>query len=159
MTWAIRAITADEAACLPPLLAQVQAIHAEARPDHFRVETDPEEVLAFLRGWLSEDAVTALVAFGPDGAALGYLIVGIETREASALTHPHRRAMLHHIAVDRACRRSGIGSALIEAMKARVRAQGVTRIATTYAVFNAPSAALMRKAGLEPLVIVAEGPA
>jgi GNAT superfamily N-acetyltransferase len=158
MSWTIRPITSDDAACLLPLLAQVQAIHARARPDHYREATAPEEVLAYLRDWLAGEATTALVAFAPDGTALGYLIFEIETRELSPLRPAQRRGMLHHISVDEAWRRSGIGSALIEAMKAQLRAQGVTRVVTIYATFNSASAALMRKAGLEPFNIIAEGP-
>jgi N-acetylglutamate synthase-like GNAT family acetyltransferase len=67
--------------------------------------------------------------------------------------------MLHQIAVDRVWRCSGIGSALIDEMKARLRGQGIVRVRTVYAAFNTPSAALMRKAGFEPFHITAEGPA
>jgi L-amino acid N-acyltransferase YncA len=59
--------------------------------------------------------------------------------------------------VDRAWRRSGIGLALIEDMKVRLRAQGVARIVTIYGAFNDPSAAIMRRAGLEPLNLIAAG--
>jgi ribosomal protein S18 acetylase RimI-like enzyme len=159
MTWTIRPIGADEAALLPPLLAQVHDLHVRAQPGQFRADPDPEEVLAFLQGWLSQEEATALVAFGPDGRALGYVIFEVETRAPSALNLPRRRGMLHHVAVDRAARRAGLGLALIEEVKARLRAQGVERLATIHGAFNAPSAALMRKAGLEPLNVIAEGPA
>ncbi len=159
VTWTIRPIAADDAAVLLPLLAQVHDLHVAAQPGHHRPDPDPEEVLAFLRDWLSREEATALVGFAPDGRALGYLIFEVETRAPSALSLPRRRGMLHHISVDRASRRTGLGLALIEDMKARLRAQGVERVATVYGAFNAPSAALMRKAGLEPLNVIAEGPA
>ncbi len=158
MIWAIRPIAADEAACILPLLEQVHAIHVEARPDYFPADPDRDELLAFLRDWLSADETTALVAFGPDGSALGYLLFAIETRAPSLLSHAQRRGMLHHISVDQAWRRSGIGLALIDDMKARLRARGIARLVTIYAAFNSPSAALMRKAGLEPFNVIAEGP-
>ena len=159
MTWAIRPIPADEAACILPLLQQVQAIHVEAHPDHYRANPDPDEVLAFLRDWLASDDTEALGAFASDGSALGYLIFEIETRKPWVLKHGQRWGMLHQIAVDQAWRRAGIGAALIDEMKARLRARSVSRIRTVYAAFNAPSAALMRKAGIEPLNIIAEGSA
>ena len=158
MTWTIRRIDAGEAACILPLLEQVHALHVEARPDHFPADPNRDELLAFLRDWLSRDGTTALVAFGADGTALGYLIHEVETRPPSLLRHGQRRRMLHHISVDQGRRRSGIGLALIEAMKARLRAQGIARVATIHGAFNAPSAALMRKAGLAPLNIIAAGP-
>lgn len=159
MTWTIRQITADEVACLLPLLAQVHGIHVEAQPSHFRAAPDPEELLTFLRDWLSREEVTAIAALAPDGAAVGYLVFEIETHPQSVLTLPQRHGMLAHIAVDRASRRTGIGLALIEAMKTRLRAQGIERVRTIYGAFNAPSAALMCKAGLEPFNVVAEGSA
>lgn len=158
MTWTIRPIDAGEAACILPLLEQVHALHVEARPEHFPADPDRGELLAFLRDWLSRDGVTALVALGADGAALGYLICEVETRAPSLLSLGERRGMLHHVAVDRAWRRSGIGLALIEDMKARLRAEGIACIVTVYAAFNGPSAALMRRAGLEPFNIIAAGP-
>jgi len=157
MTSTIRPITPTEAACILPLLEQVHAIHVEAHPDHFPADPDRDELLAFLRDRLSNDAITALVAFGPDGAAVGYLLCEIETRAPSLLSLGERRGMLHHISVDQAWRRSGIGLALIEDMKARLRAQGIARVVTIYGAFNGPSAALMRRAGLEPFNIIAAG--
>ena len=158
MTWTIRPTTANEAACILPLLEQVHAVHVEAHPDHFPADPDRDGLLAFLRDWLLSDAITALVAFGPDRSALGYLICEVETRAPSLLSLGERRGMLHHISVDRGWRRSGIGLALIEEMKARLRAQGIARVVTIYGAFNSPSAALMRKAGLEPFNIIAAGP-
>ncbi len=157
MSWTIRPIAPDEADLLLPLLLQLHALHAEARPTHHRLGPDPEQVLPFLRDWLSGKETTALVAFAPDGAALGYLIVEIETRDPTPLRPPQQRGMLHHIAVDQGARRLGIGSALLDAMKAHLRAHGVTRVVAIYATFNTASAALMRKAGLAPFNIIAEG--
>ena len=157
MTWAVRPIPAEEAACILPLLQQVQAIHVDVHPDHYQANPDPDEVLAFLHDWLSSDNTEALVAFAPNGSALGYLIFEIETRKPWVLKHGQQWGMLHQIAVDQAWRRIGVGAALIDEMKARLRARSVSRIRTVYAAFNAPSAALMRKAGIAPLNVIAEG--
>jgi GNAT superfamily N-acetyltransferase len=121
MIWTIRRINVANAECIIPLLEQVQAIHAEAHPDHFFAKLHRKEVVSFLHDWLSHKEVTELVA------------------------------------LDQACRRVGIGSALLGEMKARLRNQGVVRVRTVYAAFNSPSAALMRKAGMEPFSIIAEG--
>jgi ribosomal protein S18 acetylase RimI-like enzyme len=157
MIWTIRRINVANAECIIPLLEQVQAIHAEAHPDHFFAKLHRKEVVSFLHDWLSHKEVTELVALNPEGTVLGYLIFDVEMRKASALTPAQVRGMLHHVAVDQACRRVGIGSALLGEMKARLRNQGVVRVRTVYAAFNSPSAALMRKAGMEPFSIIAEG--
>ena len=73
MTWIIRQIAPDQAACLLPLMEQVQAIHVEAHLDHYRADPDPDELLAFLSNWLRRDTATALVAFAPDESILGFL--------------------------------------------------------------------------------------
>ena len=64
--------------------------------------------------------------------------------------------MLHHIAVQEAWQRMGVGKALIARMKANVCAKDITTIATTYAPFNDASAALMAGMGLLPVLTVAE---
>jgi GNAT superfamily N-acetyltransferase len=157
MDWIIRQIDGADAACILPLLDQVQAIHVEAHPDHYRDDYDGEEVLAWLRDWLSSEGTTALVAFAPEGSALGYLIFEVEARALSPLKHAQRWGMLHQIAVDQAWRRAGVGSALIGEMKARLRDQGIDQVRTVYAAFNSASAALMHKAGLKPFHITAQG--
>lgn len=159
MTWSIRSIAAEEASCLLALNLQVHAIHAEARPEDYRAISDPDELRAFFSDWLSKEETSGLVAFSPDGTALGYLIFEVVDRAPSLLKNARRYGMLHHIAVDPGSRRSGIGFAFINEMKARLRKEGIDRVRTVYAAFNAPSAALMRKAGLEPYNIIAEGSA
>jgi GNAT superfamily N-acetyltransferase len=151
----IRAIEPAEAEVILPLLEQVQSVHAAARPDLFRAETDRSELAGFLREWLSREAVTALVAFA-DGSPVGYLIFEIEERETRPLHHANRRGYLHHVCVDAQARRAGIASGLIDDMKARMRALGVSRVATAYWTFNEPSAALMARAGFVPCKIMAE---
>jgi ribosomal protein S18 acetylase RimI-like enzyme len=67
--------------------------------------------------------------------------------------------VLHQISIDRDCRHRGIGLALVEAVKARLRAEGVPHLRAIHGAFNEPSAGLLRRAGLRPLDIVAEGEA
>lgn len=85
-----------------------------------------------------------------DGADLGYLVFEVQSRPGTALTLPEWRGFLHHIAVAPGARRQGVGLALIEAMKTRLRAEGIPRWATSYWLFNQASAGLMAKAGAAP---------
>ena len=159
MTWVIRQITAEDAACLVPLLAQVHAVHAEALPDRYQPAPAPHGLLAALRDRMEDPETTSLAAFAPDASALGGVIVRIGGREPSPLFAGDWWGHLGLVAVDRARRRAGIGPALIDAMKTRLRAQGIGRLRADHAAFNAPSAALMRKAGLQPIAIIVEGTA
>jgi len=140
-----------------PLFDQGQQIHVAAHPHLFRGDASEDEREAFLRSWLSQDAMTALVALSGEGRAVGYLIHEIREREAGAVQRASRTGFLHHIAVDASHRGHGIGSRLIEAMKGRLRETGITTLQSDYFVFNEASAALMRSAGLVPLRMMVEG--
>lgn len=158
MEWTIQPINVAEAERLLPLQKQVQAVHAAAHPDIFRSDIEDGELRAHLRDWLSRTEVTALAALAPDGAVLGHIIYEIERLERSPLRRAMVRGHLHQIVVDRERRRTGIGSALVAAMMAQLRAEGVDRVVASYFAFNEASAALMRKAGFVPLYVQAEAP-
>jgi hypothetical protein len=96
MDWIIRQIDAAEAGCILPLLDQVQRIHAEAHPDHYRDGYSREEVLAWLGEWLSSPDATALCAFAQNGSAVGYLIF-----ERASVLAAQARSALGHAAPDR----------------------------------------------------------
>lgn len=64
--------------------------------------------------------------------------------------------MLHQITVDTPFRRLGVGSSLIREIQARCKAMEIGTLVTTYATFNAASAALMSRVGLTPVTTVAE---
>ena len=156
MSWTIQRIEPSEAARLVPLLKRLHALHAEARPDMFRADSSPDELRKLLEEMLGDQAMTGLVAVGPDGSILGYAIFEVERREATALNVERRWGMLHHIAVEAGRRREGIGTALIEATRTRLRMEGIARMRTNYWTFNHASAALMRKAGFAPDHVYAE---
>ena len=157
MDWVIRQIDPAEAALILPLLEQVQSLHAPAHPEIFRAEVDRDELLALLRRMLEQDGMTGLAAIGPEGMAVGYALYEVQSDEFSTLAPAQRRGVLHHVSVGRDWRHRGIGLALVDEVKVRLRAQDVRRLQTSYGAFNEPSAGLMRKAGLRPLHIVAEG--
>lgn len=151
----IRAIPPSQAARLMPLFHQVHDLHVAEQPDRYApLPTDPETI-TWLSTWLSSETVHAL-GHETDGALTGYLIYEIETRPSTPMRRAETRAMLDVISVDAAHRSQGIGSGLIQAMRASLDPEAVPTIATTYATFNTPSAALMARAGFEPKVIVAE---
>lgn len=150
----ISTLAPSDAGRLLPLLHQVHALHVDALPVMYPALDDDDAVVQFLTGWLSQDAVTALIA-GPKDTPKGYLIYVIETRAASVMRKGETVGMVHHISVDAACRRKGIAKALFAEARARLAAQCVTTLATTYAAFNTASAALMASEGLVPTTIYA----
>lgn len=146
-----------EVAPLVPLLAQMHAIHVAARPDLFRLPPDHSAYAAELEGMLG-DGMTAVVAEGPGAAALGYAVLAIEERAASALCLPRRWGVLHHVAVDAAWRGRGIGAALLAEAVERARAAGASHVSGSHWAFNDASAALMRRAGLSPYLVPVGAP-
>ena len=151
----ISRIAPDAAHCLVPLLRQVHDLHAAHMPMHYTPTPDDAALTGFLRTWLQDPAVTALAA-GPADKPVGYLIYEEVDRPASVLRCTERFGMFHHICVDAAARRSGVGAALIAEMRRRLAARSVPRIRVSYAAFNTASASLMSRAGFTPVTIYAE---
>ena len=151
----IRQIDASEAALLVPLNAVVQRLHAAARPDVFHCDASEAEVAAYFAETLAREGWFALVT-EVEGRAVGYVLCEVQRVEANAMNRARVRGFLHHIAVAEDARRRGVAMALIEAAKARFRAEGATVWATTYWVWNAPSAALMAKAGLAQAITLSD---
>ena len=151
----IRPLMADESHRLLPLLHQVHALHVDHQPERYPPLQNNAETLDWLSGWLKGENMHCLVA-EEGGSLSGYAIYEIEHRPAMPLRHAETRGMLHHIAVDHTHRRQGIGRALVQAVRARLNADGITILATTYASFNKASAQLIADAGLAPKMIYAE---
>lgn len=153
----IRSIDRSEAALLVPLNGIVQRLHADHRPDIFTPEPDAAAVEAHFAELLGRPGWFALVAEN-DGIPIGYAFCEVQRIEAHTLHHARTRGFLHHVVVASAARRRGVGLALVEAAKARFRAEGATVWATTYWVWNEASVALMAKAGVRPAIVVADAP-
>ncbi|KAE9627647.1 GNAT family N-acetyltransferase [Parasedimentitalea maritima] len=149
-------IPASDAARLVPLLQGLHELHVTHQPKRHLTNPCANELESWLGEWLAGEGMVALGAESPQGSLLGYLIYQIEHREALPVRDAETRAVLHHIAVQEAWQRMGMGKALMSEMKTRVSAQNVKVISTSYAPFNAASAALMSGMGLEPVLTVAE---
>lgn len=154
----IRTLDRDEAHLLVPLAAIVQQLHSSRFPGIFHSDPAATAVEGFFRSWLSNPAVSALIAEPEPGVVAGYVLLEVQEIRGSALSVPRRRGFVHHIGVLPDHRRRGLGSALLTAAQARFRAEGLAVWGTSYWHFNLASAALMAKHGLQPLHLVAEGP-
>lgn len=102
---------------LTALAAQVQELHAEGRPDLFR-PADPGELRRFLERRLEAEDIV-LVAVRSNGEPVGYVLAEHVDRQQSPFLHAHRTVYVHHIAVDRSARRSGVGEALMAEIAGR----------------------------------------
>ncbi len=140
---------------LLPLLHQVHESHLRHQPRRYAPLPEDARMIAHLRGWLSEPGVVAL-GYDEGESLRGYAIYKVEKLAATPFRRGETRVMLHHICVDAAYRRRGIGMALMDEIRARLRREGAQVLATTYAEFNTASAELMARAGLRPVVSFAE---
>lgn len=151
----ITRLPAAEAHLLVPLLRQVHDLHSARQPLRYAPTPDAGVLAEWLHDWLLHAHVVALVARqGPE--VQGYAAVEIESRPAS-LFHPgESRGVLHHISIDAAHRRQGIGTALVQAVQAHLLQRDIPTLVTSYASFNTASARLMARCGLHPVTIRAE---
>jgi len=152
----IRSLRSDEVERLLPLNAVVQAVHAAARPLNFRADLEPGEVCAFFREMLARESYRILVWEDPEGLALGYIMIEAQEIARSTFNMARRRGFIHHVAVLPEARRRGIGSGLVLAARDWFLERGMTQWAVSYWLFNAASAGLMARHGLEPAHVVAE---
>lgn len=145
-----------DAARLVPLLQDLHDLHVQHQPARYPATPKDQVLVDWLQDWLDDDSITALIAESPQGALLGYVIFGIETRPSEPLRSGETRCMIHHIAVSQVFRRMGVGLALLNEVKRKVKLQNVDAIATSYAPFNTASAGLFQSLGLHPVLTVAE---
>ncbi|MGW2921611.1 N-acetyltransferase family protein [Streptomyces angustmyceticus] len=147
----LRAASTDDLAALATLHAVVHDTHARHRPDLFTGEPSPDALEALLTTRLSEPDVTFLLAETPGGEALGYAMARVVRREGSTLLRPETFLSLQQIAVAPGASRGGVGSALLEGVRALGRAAGCRRLVTDVWDFNEGARAFYRARGFRPL--------
>ena len=74
----------------------------------------------------------------------------------TALRKPHKEGHIHHISVEPAYRRKGVGRALASQAVKALRRLEADRITVGYWTFNEPSRALFASLGFEPASVFAE---
>ena len=133
----------------------VQRLHADHRPDVYRRPAEPEGLLTILNKARTEPAWRLWVA-EPEIDVQGYVATELIEKSETALREPHSEGHIHHISVDPAARRNGVGRALAQHAIAVLREQRADRITVGYWAFNKPSEALFGSLGFEPASVYAE---
>ena len=152
----LRSLAAQDAATLVPLLQDLHALHVAHQPERHPAAPCPQALANWLKDWLAEDNVHALVAQSPAGVTMGYAIWELQERGQSPLSYGGLRVMVHHVMVAEPFRRLGVGKALLQHVRTQAQDQGAVRIGASYAPFNAASAGLMASMGMAPVSIHAE---
>ncbi|MEU9120093.1 GNAT family N-acetyltransferase [Streptomyces sp. NPDC048506] len=117
----------------------------------FLASPELDAVEAHFRAQIADPSVTVLLADGTESKALGYAIARVKNRPGSALTHSDVIVSLDQIAVVPDAARSGVGAALLEAVREVGRAAGCRRLVTDVWYFNEGARAFYQAAGFSPM--------
>ncbi|QPZ38635.1 GNAT family N-acetyltransferase [Paramicrobacterium chengjingii] len=138
---------------LSALSVGIQQLHAEGRPDLFRAP-DREALRTFLADQLASGAIVLIADL--DGTAAGYLLAEISARPANPFRHASKSLYVHHIAVDPAMQRRGIGKQLMDAAVTIGRAENVDAVRLDSWSFNHDAHTFFESEGFAPLNVVFE---
>lgn len=118
-----------DASALAALNATVQSLHARLVPELFKpagADTYDEQMM---RRLVAQPDTIMLVAF-VDGVAAGYAYAEVRRRSETPCARASSEVYLHHMSVDDAFQRMGVGSALLEGVGAAGHERGIQRLAT-----------------------------
>ena len=146
----LRRAVLDDAAALTSLNEHVQRLHVDAALDHFAA-VDPAAAQAFFTAQLAEDSTIVWIA-ELDGRAVGYLYAVRAHRAANPFTTEQHTLYIHHLAVDPAVRRRGVGSAMFTAAAEHARVTGLAGLRLDSWLFNEAAHAFFLSQGFEPVL-------
>ncbi len=144
----VRKASAADAEAIAKLNRFVHDAHLSAQPDVFHA-TDLAELTAWFRDLLEKLDSHAWLA-EIDGQPQGYVTAMLVDRPRNALCTARRWFEVDNIAVNPACRRRGVGRALINAVFAEAASVGVTEFQLTSWTFNTDAHAFFARCGFSP---------
>ncbi len=149
MSTIVRRATESDATLISALNADVQAVHAAAVPWQFKVPNaasfPPAEVAALIA---DPDNLVFLAEVASEPA--GYAYAEVVRRPETWFSYAFEMVYLHHISVRPAHRRAGVGTALIDAVRAAANGIGIDLLALDVWSFNEDARAFFRREGFSP---------
>jgi diamine N-acetyltransferase len=145
MDFTIRPATAEDAAALAGLNAEVQALHAAADPRTYK-PADPAAARVVFASWFAEPDFRGLLALA-GGAPAGYLLARIVRREENVFSYERRYLYIDQMCVGRAYQRKGCAQALMAAARELSRALGLHALALDVLALNARARRFYEKEG------------
>ncbi len=131
----VRRATQDDAGAISALNATVQRLHAEAYPHLFKPPS-PETFSPDAVAGLLDDPSHIVFIATVDGVPAGYVYCQIARRPESYIRYALDLLYIHHISVDAAYQGTGVGSALMDAVRDLARAEGITHLELDVWSFN-----------------------
>jgi len=139
----------NDIGAISALNRDVQSKHVAAMPWLFKdADLDAGTITSLLR---RED--TILLVAKADGEPAGYVYAQARSFPETPLTHAYQAVHVHHIAVRKHDRQSGIGRALIEAVKTAAAQRGIDRITADIWEFNEEATRFFQRCGLMPYML------
>lgn len=146
----IRQAVQADAEMLAQLNSEVQQVHAEARPDIFKPAGDLEPFINDFHGRLLANPDGRMLIIEVEGEPVGYVYAQVSTRPETAYGYGRSSVHIDQIGVKTPHQGQGYGRALIEAVFAMARAQGISRVTLSSWGFNTQAHAFFNKCGFKP---------
>lgn len=146
MPIAIRQATTADAQIVSSLNSAVQAIHSSALPWRFKPpssETFPPTAAAVL---LAQPSNVVLIA-EVDSLAVGYAYAEVIHRAETSFCYAYDMMYLHHISVQPAHRKTGLGRALLDAVRSAANERGIDLLTLDVWAFNEEARSFFRRQG------------
>lgn len=147
----LRRGTAEDATAVAALNTHVQRLHLQAAPDQFAPLDEKAAQAFFAERLTSEDDLIWIAQV--DGKTMGYLYAVEAHREANPFTTEQHTLYIHHLAVDPAIRRQGVGSALFAAAEAYAATHRLSGLRLDSWLFKEAAHAFFRRQGFEPFLV------
>ena len=151
----IRKAKERDIAGINALLYQVHRIHAEGRPDIFRLgnkKYNDEE----LRAIIADDNAPIFVAVDDAENVLGYAFCIYQEVKDNASLCDRKTVYIDDLCVDATLRGQHIGTALYEHVQTESRKEGCQAITLNVWCFNEGAMRFYEKLGMKPLKVVME---
>lgn len=127
------------------LRRQLHDMYMTGRSDFFQKPFG--DALAQETRGMQHDKQSLLLVYEEDGTVCGYLHAVFVTEDATLYREGRSYCSVRELCVDKSCRGQGIGTALIEALRAQVVARGCPKIELQTWEFNAAALEFWQKQG------------
>lgn len=146
----VRLATSVDVGMLAALNADVQKLHADARPDVFKQPGDLNIIAEDLRVRFIEDPDSCVFLVEADGEPVGYAAVSIVRRAETPYSYARTAVHIDQIAVKVSEQGRGYGRALIKAIDDLAHIENIQRITLDTWEFNTAAQTFFKKMGFSP---------
>ena len=147
MSVTVRRATTKDAALVATLIADVQELHAAALPERFKLA----DTISYAKDAATFLARPETLVFIADVAAdpAGYVHAEMINRPETSLLHAEKVIFIHTITVRPSFRRRGVGTALMQAVRATGQTLRVDLFTLHVWMFNEAARQFFRRQGFD----------